>query len=70
LSKFKKYHLSGNLKFNNLGIFQSLEVRNLMWKILSIALKLNFPPNTFGYYGLKQLYYKFKRSYEAHHFLN
>jgi len=23
LSQFKKYHFSGNLKFNNFGIFQS-----------------------------------------------
>jgi len=27
LSKYKKYHPSGNLKFNNLGIFQSLKFR-------------------------------------------
>jgi len=27
LSKFKKYHISGNLKFNNLGIFQGLKLR-------------------------------------------
>jgi len=32
LSQFKKYHLSGNLKFNNLGIFQSLKFRILMGK--------------------------------------
>jgi len=30
LSRFKKYHPSGNLKFNNLGIFQSLKLRILM----------------------------------------
>jgi len=30
LSQFKKYHPSGNLKFINLGIFQSLKFRNLM----------------------------------------
>jgi len=29
LSHFKKYHPSGNLKFNNLGIFPSLKLRNL-----------------------------------------
>jgi len=34
LSNYKKYHLSGNLNFNNLGIFQSLKLRNLMGKIL------------------------------------
>jgi len=28
LSQFKKYHPSGNLKFKNLGIFQSLILRN------------------------------------------
>jgi len=38
----KKYHLSGNLKFNNLGILQSFKLRNLMGKILAISLKLNF----------------------------
>jgi len=27
---FKKYHPSGNLKFNNLGISQSLKLRILM----------------------------------------
>jgi len=49
LSKFKKYHPSGNPKFNNLGIFQSLKLRNLIGKILSIALKQNLPPNTLGW---------------------
>jgi len=28
--QFKEYHPSGNLKFNNLGIFQSLKLRILM----------------------------------------
>jgi len=32
LSQFKKYHPSGILKFNNLGIFQSWKFRNLMEK--------------------------------------
>jgi len=32
LSQFKKYHPSGSLKLNNLGIFQSLKLRNLMEK--------------------------------------
>jgi len=32
LAHFKKYHLSGNLKFNNLGIFQTLKLRFLMEK--------------------------------------
>jgi len=31
-SQFKKYHPSGNLKFNHLGIFQSLKFRILMKK--------------------------------------
>jgi len=54
LSQFKKYHPSGNLKFNYSGILQSLKLRILMEKILPISLKLNFTPNTFGCYGLKQ----------------
>jgi len=32
LSLFKKYHPSGNQKFNNLGIFQSLKLRILVEK--------------------------------------
>jgi len=44
----KKYHPYRNLKFNYLGIFQSLKLRILMEKILSIPLKLNFTPNTLG----------------------
>ena len=44
--KIRKYHPSGNLKFNNLGIFKSLKLRNLMVKILRISPKLNFTPNT------------------------
>jgi len=32
LSEFKKYHPSGNLKFNNVGIFQSSKLRILMEK--------------------------------------
>jgi len=47
----KKYHPSGNLKFNNLGI-QSLELRILMEKILSNSLKLSLIPNTIGCFGL------------------
>jgi len=31
---FKKYHLSGNLKFNNLGIPQTLKLRDSIRKIL------------------------------------
>ena len=54
LSQLKKYHPSGNLKFNNLGIFQSLKLRNLMGKFLQISLKLNFTPNALGWYGLNK----------------
>jgi len=52
LSQFKKYHPSGSMKFNNLGIFQSLKLRNFMEKNIRISLKLNFTPNTLGSYGL------------------
>jgi len=45
-------HRSGNLKFNYLGIFESLKLRILMETILPISLKLNFTPNTSGCYGL------------------
>ena len=37
----KKYHPSRNVKFNNLGIFQSLKLCILMEKILSIQAKFN-----------------------------
>jgi len=55
LSQFKKYHPSGNLKFNYLDILQSLKLHILMEKILSVSLKLNFTPNTFGGYGLNRV---------------
>jgi len=48
----KKYHASGNLNFNNPGIFQSLKSRILWKKILPISLKLNFTPNTLTCFGL------------------
>jgi len=32
LAQFKKHHPFGNLKFNNLGVFQSLKLRILMGK--------------------------------------
>jgi len=41
-SQFKKYHPSGNLKFNNSGISQSLKSRTSVGKIPQISLKLNF----------------------------
>jgi len=55
LSQFKKYHPSQNLKFNYLGIFQSLKLRIILGKIPPISLKLNFNPNTLGCYGLNLL---------------
>jgi len=55
LSQFKRFSLSGNPKFVNLSISQSLESRILMKTILSITLKLNFTPNTLGCYGLNIL---------------
>jgi len=42
LVTFKKYHPSGNLKFNYLGIFQSLKLRNLMGKNCSFLLSYEF----------------------------
>jgi len=42
LSDLKKYHPPWNLKFNNVGIFQSLKLRNLLGKILRISFKQNF----------------------------
>jgi len=38
LLQFKKYHPSGNLKFNNLGIFQSFKLRYLMKKFFKFLL--------------------------------
>jgi len=58
LSQFKKYHPSGNLKFNDLGIFLSLKLRILVGKILPISLNLNITPNTLGCYGLKLAQYR------------
>ena len=56
LSQLKKYHPSGNLNFDGLGISQSLKLRNLMGKILRVSLLLNFTPNTFGSYTLRILF--------------
>jgi len=50
--QFSIYHPSGNLKFNNLGIFQSLKFRILEEKILPISPNLNFTPYSLGCYGL------------------
>jgi len=46
LSQFKKYHPSGNLKFNKVRISQTLQLRNLMGEILQISFETNFSPNT------------------------
>jgi len=54
LSLFQKYHPSGHLKFNYLGIFKRLKLRILMGKILLIPLELNFTPYTLGCYGLRR----------------
>jgi len=54
LSQFKKYHRSGNLKFNNSGIFQSLVLRVLVEKIFQVSLQLNFIPNSLGCYELRR----------------
>jgi len=52
LSQYKKYHPSGNPKFNNLGIFQSSKLRIFIEKILRISLELNFTLKTLGTYRL------------------
>jgi len=52
LSRFKKYHPSGNLKLNNLGIFKSLKLHILVEKILANSLNLNFTPHTLGCFRL------------------
>jgi len=44
----KKYHSSENQKFNNLGFFQSLKLRNSMGNSPLTSLRLNFTPNTLG----------------------
>ena len=51
----KKYHSSGNLKFNFLGIFQSLKLRILMEEVPLISLKRNVTSNTLGVYGFNIL---------------
>jgi len=52
LSHFKEYHPAQNPKFNNVGIFQSFKLRISMEINLPISLKLNFTPNTSGWYVL------------------
>jgi len=60
---FKNITPHRNLKFDNLGFFYSLKLRNLMRKILRISLKLNFTSNTLGCYGLRKHVLRIK-----HHF--
>jgi len=45
------------MKFDYLDILQSLKLRILVEKNLSISLKLNFTPSTLGCYGLKYTVY-------------
>jgi len=55
MSHFKKYYLSGDVEFNDLGIFQqSLKLRNLFLK--NPSNKLNFIRNTLGSYGLSEFW--------------
>jgi len=54
LSQLKKYHPSGNVKFNNSSIFQNVKLRILMEKILPISLELNFTTNTLGCDGFNK----------------
>jgi len=64
MSQFKKiYYPFGNLKFDNLGIFQSLKLRTLLGKIPPISLKLNFAPNTLGCHGLNNCFEVRETSY-------
>jgi len=58
LSQLKKYHPSGNLKFNNLGISQSLKLLILVEKIRPISPKLNFTPNTLGCYQIIMIFFQ------------
>jgi len=53
LSQFKKYHPSGNLKLNNLGIFQSLKFRILMEKNPCNFSKAEFHSKYFGLFKLR-----------------
>jgi len=42
LLQFKKYHPSGNLKLKNLGIFQSLKIRDSTGKSFEFLLRILF----------------------------
>jgi len=54
---FKNLPRSVNLKFNNVGIFQSLKLRISMEKIFPISFKLIFTPNTVGCHGFTSVLY-------------
>jgi len=41
LLKFEKYHSSGNLKFNHLGIFQSFKLRVVAEKIFQFLVSFS-----------------------------
>jgi len=49
-----KFHPSGNLKFNYLGVVQSLNLRILMKKLFLVSLELSFTPKTLGCYGMME----------------
>jgi len=53
LSQFKEYHPSGNLKFNNLGISQSLKFRISMEENPSNFSKAKLHPKYFALLWVK-----------------
>jgi len=55
LSQFKKYHPSGNLKFNNLGIFKSLKLRILTGKNPFNFSEAKFHSKYFGLLWVKDI---------------
>jgi len=56
-SQFKTYHPSGNLKLNNIGIFQSFKFLILMEEIPPVSLELNITPSTLGWWVTQNTYY-------------
>jgi len=53
IATIQKISLPGNLKFNYLGIFQSLKLRISMEKNpFNFSSAINFTPNILGCYGL------------------
>jgi len=55
LSQFKKYHPSRNLKFDNLGHFESLKLRILVGKNPSNFFKAKFHSKYFGLLWVKSV---------------